>query len=80
VFGTNAITVYMLAELLQSTLGSIVVHGHGDGATLQSLIYSTMFHWPQAPGLGSLAYAVTLVAVWFLPVIVLYRQKIFLKV
>lgn len=80
VFGTNAITVYMLAELLQSTLGSIVVHGHGDGATLQSLIYGAMFHWPQAPGLGSLAYAVTVVAVCFLPMVVLYRQQIFLKV
>jgi predicted acyltransferase len=81
VFGSNAITAYMISELLPGLLDFIKIptaSGH----------HTTPLPWTQAhifshipdPGWAAFAYAVFYTAVCFIPVWVLYRRKIFVKV
>jgi predicted acyltransferase len=80
VFGSNAITAYVFSELLAAGLDTVVVHDGGRVTDLQQYIY---FHWffPVInPSFGSLLYAIAFVLVCFLPVLFLYRKKIFIKI
>jgi predicted acyltransferase len=80
VFGTNAIFAYVLSEVLGGLMGFITVPGGaGHRTSLGSAIYSHGFAWAQPPGLASLLYSIAFMLVCWLPVTVLYRKKIFLK-
>ena len=80
VFGSNAITAYMVSELLSATLGTIHVRCHGVGMSLQHCIFQSVFQGVGTPALGSLLYSLAYVAVCFVPNLVLYRKRIVLKV
>lgn len=77
VFGANAITAYMVSELLASGLDSIKL---GPGQTLDDLIYQGFFQRVHPPGIGALLYAIAFVMVCWLVVWPLYIKKIFIKV
>ena len=77
VFGTNAITVYVFAELFQSTLNAIHVNG---AITLQRQIYLNILAVVPWPAWASLIYSLCFVAVCFVPMVVLYRKRIFIKI
>ncbi len=75
VFGMNAITVYVLGDLLslvfyQAKLGGDTINGWGTKFLTQIGF---------EPKLASLMYAVTFVAICYLPCLWLYRKKIFIK-
>lgn len=76
VFGMNAISAYVLSELLSSALQSIRL---SSGQSLQHWIYFTLFHPILNPAFGSLIYSICFVFVCWIPMYVLYRKKIFLK-
>jgi predicted acyltransferase len=80
VFGSNAITAYMVSELLAATLGSIHLTCGGSMTNLQRCIFRSAFQNVGSPGFGSLLYSLAYVAVCFIPNLILYRKKIFLKV
>jgi predicted acyltransferase len=80
VFGSNAIFAYAFAELLASTLETIHVHDGGRITNLQQFIYQHWFFGIINPSFGSLMYAIAFVLVCFLPVLFLYRKKIFIKI
>jgi predicted acyltransferase len=77
VFGTNAIAAYVFAELFQSTLNAIQV---GGSVSLQRWIYLHMLGVVPWPAWASLLYSICFVAVCFIPVAILYRKQIFIKV
>jgi predicted acyltransferase len=77
VFGTNAITAYVFSELLASTLSAIHM---GPKLAFQRWMYLRTFAHIHPPGVGSLVYSIIFVLVCWLPMLVLYRKKIFLKV
>jgi predicted acyltransferase len=80
VFGSNAITAYVFSELLADALDTILVH---DGARItdqQQFIYQHWFFSLVNPSFGSLLYAIAFVLICFVPVWLLYRKKIFIKV
>jgi predicted acyltransferase len=80
VFGSNAITAYVFSELLAAGLSTVRVQDGGRITDLQQYIY---FHWFYPiinPSFGSLCYAIAFVLVCFLPVLFLYRKKIFIKI
>jgi predicted acyltransferase len=81
VFGMNAITAYVISELLASTLDSIAVpsgaHWH---VALQPLIYHNVFAPVGNPAFASLLYSVAYMLVCAIPVALLYRKKIFIKI
>jgi predicted acyltransferase len=77
VFGTNAISAYVFSELLQSTL--ISMHP-AAGINLQQLIYRSIAGVIPNQAFASLIYSIGFVAVCWLPVSVLYRRGIFIKI
>jgi predicted acyltransferase len=80
VFGSNAITAYVFSELLGAALYTIPVHQGARIVDLQHFIYQSWFFPLVNPSFGSLLYAIAFVVVCFLPVLLLYRKKIFIKV
>jgi predicted acyltransferase len=81
VFGSNAIAAYMISELLPSALDHISVSaGSGRRIELNAWIFSRVFAHIPDPGWAAFAYSVSFTAVCFIPVWILYRKKIFLKV
>lgn len=77
VFGTNAITAYVFSELFSATLWTIHV---GPKENFQHWYYWRTFAQIHPAGVGSLVYSICFVLVCWVPVAVLYRKKIFLKV
>jgi predicted acyltransferase len=80
VFGSNAISAYVLSELLAGAIDTVELHDGSHVISLQQYIY---FHWYfhlVNPSFGSLLYALSYVLVCFLPILVLYRKRIFIKV
>jgi predicted acyltransferase len=80
VFGSNAITAYVFSELLSAGLSTIRVHDGARTTDLQQLIYQKQFFPLVDPAFGSLLYAVAFVLICFVPVVLLYRKKIFIKI
>lgn len=77
IFGTNAITAYMFAELLQSTL--TVLHRNST-LTVQRWLYAHILAIVPWPAWASLLYSIGFVVVCFIPIAVLYRRRIFIRI
>jgi len=80
VFGSNAITAYMFSELFPGILYNI----HFTAGSRRTDVITWIFthscaHIPN-PGWAAFSYSVGFLAVCFIPVWVLYRKKIFVKV
>ncbi|MHB1937720.1 MAG: acyltransferase family protein [Acidobacteriaceae bacterium] len=80
VFGMNAITAYVFSELLGSALSAIHVHVGASSMKLSQYCLAHCFAEIPSPQLASLAYSISIVAICFVPVAVLYRKKVFLKI
>ncbi len=76
VFGSNAIAVYVFSELLPALFGDV----HIGGKTLGQVIYAHVFAHIPDPALGSLGWSLSFVAVCFIPALILYKRKIFIKI
>lgn len=77
VFGTNAITAYVFSELLAGAIDNIHLQ---SGGNLQQRLYHSILGMVPDPALASLLYSLGFVAVCWLPVYVLYRKRIFIKI
>ncbi len=80
VLGSNAIAAYMFSELVPSGLDAI--HFTADGRQMNPLWWTSVHvfaHIPN-PGWAAFAYSVSILAFCFIPVWVLCRNKIFIKV
>ena len=77
VFGTNAITAYVFSELLASAIDNIHL---SSGGNLQQWLYRSILAVVPNPAFASLLYSLGFVAVCWLPVYVLYRKRIFIKI
>ncbi|MGA7857058.1 MAG: heparan-alpha-glucosaminide N-acetyltransferase domain-containing protein [Terracidiphilus sp.] len=81
VFGSNAIAAYMFSELLPDGLyNTLVPSGAGTRVNVIEWIFTHLFAHIPNPGWAAFAYSVSFTAVCFIPVWILYRKKIFLKV
>ncbi len=77
-FGTNALAAYALSEFLASFLSTIKLPGAGH--TLQQNLFVPLAAWIPNPYIAALTYAVLYVAICFVPVQLLFRKRMFLKV
>ncbi len=77
VFGMNAIASYAMSDLLVAPLWAISMGPH---ESLGYWLYLHTFAYVHPPGVASLLYSVWFVLMCWLPMAVLYRMKIFLKV
>ncbi len=80
VFGSNAIVAYMVSELLVGIFE--MIRFTADGREENPLYYANhhFFVWITDPGWRAFAYCVSYTFLCFIPVWVMYRKKIFLKV
>ncbi len=80
VFGSNAIVAYMISELLVGVMG--MIRFAADGRTENPLFYANHHFFASIPdpGWSAFAYSVSYTALCFIPVWIMYRKKIFLKV
>jgi len=80
VFGSNAIAAYMISELLGTALDLVAGWIHGQPFGVTRWVFVHWFSWIPEGGLASFAYSFAYMAVCFIPIWMLYRKKIFLKV
>ncbi len=81
VFGSNAIAAYMFSELFPSILWTITVsNGAGKRVALNTVIFEHIFSPIPDPHWAAFAYSCSFTAFCLIPVWILYRKKIFLKV
>jgi predicted acyltransferase len=80
VFGSNAIAAYMVSELLPGI--SDFAHFTSDGHDMSPLWWARLHFFGFLPndGWAPFAYSVSFTALCFIPVWIMYRKKIFLKV
>ena len=78
--GSNSILIYMISELLGSTMDLIAKLIHGGRFSVQGWVFNHWFAWIPNEGLASFAYSFAYLAVCFVPIWICYRKKIFLKV
>ncbi len=77
VFGTNAIAAYVLSELLPGALN--LIHPQPGVAFLRWFYLSILHFIPYAP-MASMVYCILFVFVCWIPIYIMYRRRIFLKV
>ena len=77
VFGMNAITAYVLSELLPGILGNIHVH---PGVSVFQWYYGGILHLVPDIAFASLLYSLSYVFVCWVPMLVLYRRRIFVRI
>jgi predicted acyltransferase len=80
VFGSNAIAAYMFSELMPGVLGNIFIVEGARRLSLESWVFFHFFAHIPNPGWAAFAYSFSFCAVCFIPVWILYRKKIFLKI
>lgn len=80
VFGSNAIVAYMISELGSSLLWAIQVPQGAQKVGVQLYLFQHIFAHIPNPHWAAFAWSVSFTAACFVPVLVLYRKKIFLKV
>lgn len=80
VFGSNAIAAYMFSELLPGVLHNLHFMYNGARTDLLDFASDHVFAHVPDPGWAAFAYSVSFTAVCFIPVWMLYRRRIFLKV
>jgi predicted acyltransferase len=71
-FGANALTAYVLSELLAIALAAIELP---SGATMQQRLFGLLPRWLGPAPFVSLVYSILFVLVCYLPVLGLYRRK-----
>lgn len=81
VFGSNAIAAYLFSELVPEILFNIPFSpgSRNHSSPVAQFLAHTFGHIPD-PGWAAFAYSVSFAAFCFIPVWILYRKKIFLKV
>jgi predicted acyltransferase len=77
VFGMNAIAAYTLASLLAKIIYR--THLNAD-TTIQGYIFSRVFAPLGSPSFTSLLFSLAFVAVCLVPMWLLYRKRIFIKI
>jgi predicted acyltransferase len=76
VFGSNALTAYVFSEVLAVALAAVPA---GNGMDLQQWLYRLLPSWLGPPPFVSMLYSLLFVGVCYLPVWMLYRRSIFVK-
>jgi len=80
IFGTNAILAFVLSSIITASLDAIHLHTFGAAISLHHAAHQYLFAPWLPPRLGSLAYAVAIVALNAALLYPLYRKRIFLRV
>jgi len=79
-FGSNAITAYILADIIPALLTKIKVHHNGQSIDIFSFVYRTLFVANFTPVNASLCGELLITFIIWIPVWILYKRNIIIKV
>jgi predicted acyltransferase len=79
VLGSNAIAAYMFSELLPGVLHNIHFTSAGNRTDVIAFVFDHVFAHIPDPGWAAFAYSLSFTAVCFVPIWVMFRRRIFLK-
>jgi predicted acyltransferase len=79
-FGANSITVYVGSGLLPLLLSYITIAKNGKPMASTQWLYETLFASWLSPINASLACAIAYVLILMIPMTIMYRKKIFIKI
>ena len=77
VFGVNAIAAYVLSELLP---GYLRTHPSESGVSVLHWCYLAILNVVPDPAIASLLYSFAYAGVCWIPMYVLYKKRIFIKI
>ena len=80
IFGTNAIFAFVLSSIITGSLDAIHLHIGDTALSLHHAAYQYLFASWLPPRIGSLAYALAIVALNAALLYPLYRKRIFLRI
>jgi predicted acyltransferase len=80
VFGRNSITLYVLAWLFAEFLYSVSMHFEGESLNAHDYIFQRFFAPLGSPSFTSLLFSLAFVLICLLPIWLMDRKKIFLKI
>jgi predicted acyltransferase len=80
VFGSNAIVAYIFSELMAGALYNIGFTAGGQHTNVLVWVITQYYMHIPNPGWAAFSFSVSALAVCFIPVWVLYRKRIFVKV
>lgn len=80
IFGTNAIAAYIIAWILADAQYAARIHWRGRLWDGHEYIFNRFFAPLASPSFASLLFSITFVLVCLVPVWIMYRKRIFLKV
>lgn len=81
VFGVNPIVAFAGSEAMARLIYSVIeVPYHGAAVPLEAAVYRAAFASWLPPEAASLAFALAFVALWYLPLDLLYRRGVIVKV
>ena len=79
-FGSNAITIYVVSGYLPLLIGSIKLNDNGTPSNLWQYAYQHLFASWLSPINASVVSALVYVSLLSIPMIWMYRKKIFIKI
>ena len=80
IFGTNAIFAFVLSSIITGSLDAIHLHSGGTTLSLHQTAHQYLFASWLPPRIGSLGYALAIVALNAALLYPLYRRRIFLRI
>ena len=81
VYGTNAITVFVLSGIIAKLLYLIkFTRSDGSSVSLKGLIYQNLYLSWLSDINASLGFAITFIIIMYLLMLILYKKKIFIKI
>ncbi len=79
-FGSNAIVIYVVSGYLPLLIGAIPVNDGGQPSNAWQYVYHHLFESWLSPINASAASALTYVILLSIPMIIMYRKKIFIRI
>jgi predicted acyltransferase len=80
IFGMNAIAIYFLSEILDTSLRFVLWHTARSTITLRSYLFRSIFAPLASPEGASLLFALSYVFLMFLIAWAMWRMRIFIRV
>ena len=79
-YGANCLAVYIASGFFSSALWAIQISLGSDEIPLYTWLNENLFNSWLSPINASAAFAFMLILLWFIPLLALYRRKIFIKI
>ncbi len=78
-YGSNAIVIYVVSGYLPELIGAVPVSDNGGKSNAWAFVYHHLFTSWLSPLNASVASALAYVAILSIPMVILYRKKIFIR-